>query len=173
MSAPGPPLAPPAWPPATRPRQWPAVAALAIGLLVALAVAIVGWFRPLPAKPPTPPRYDAQQVADAKAKVCAAHEKVHDAIKASSARNRGTDSTDQLVFAINGQQAILAGSEFLRTTLSQYPATPENLATTVRRLTDIFQELVVDYQNGMSDSEMEPTLRASDDATIEIQGICK
>ncbi|MEM6108581.1 hypothetical protein AAHS21_20455 [Mycobacterium sp. 050272] len=146
---------------------------LIVALLVTLGVAIVGWFRPVQPKPPPAPTYTAKQVADAKAQVCAAHEKVHSAIKASSARERGTDPTAQLVFAINGQQSILAGSEFLRTTLSQQPATPEELARTVRRLTDIFQELVVDYQNGIPDSEMEPTLRASDDATVTIQGMCK
>jgi hypothetical protein len=146
---------------------------LIVALGVTLVIAVVGWFRPLQPKPPAPPTYNGQQIADAKAKVCAAHEKVHNAIKASSARDRGTDPTAQLVFAINGQQAILAGSEFLRTTLSQQPATPDNLANTVRKLTDIFQELVVDYQNGMSDSEMESTLRASDDATVAIQEICK
>ncbi|MGO9383211.1 MAG: hypothetical protein ACLP4W_14245 [Mycobacterium sp.] len=146
---------------------------LTVALLVTLGVAIVGWFRPVPAKSPPPPTYTAQQVADAKAKVCAAHDKVHNAIKASSARDRGTDPTAQLVFAINGQQAILAGSEYLRTMLSEQPATPNELAKTVQRLTDIFQELVVDYQNNLSDPEMEPTLRAGDDATLEIERLCK
>jgi hypothetical protein len=147
---------------------------LVIALLVTLGVAIVGWFRPLPNnKPPPQPTYSDQQVADAKAKVCAAYQKVHTAIKAGSARDRGTDPTTQLVFAINGQQAILAGSEYLRTTLSEQPATPNELAKTIRRLTDIFQELVVDYQNSMPDSEMEPTLRAGDEATLAIEGLCK
>jgi hypothetical protein len=146
---------------------------LVVALLATLGIAIVGWFRPLPGKPTPPPTYTAKQIADAKAQVCAAHEKVHSAIKASSSRDRGTDPTAQLVFAMNGQQAILAGSEFLRTTLSRQPATPDDLAKTVRKLTDIFQELVVDYQNGMSNSDMEPALHASDDATVAIQGICK
>jgi len=148
-------------------------AVLLVALLVTLGVAIVGWFRPVPAKSPPAPTYSNQQVADAKAKVCAAHEKVHSAIKASSARDRGTDPTAQLVFAINGQQAILAGSEYLRTTLSEQPATPDELAKTIRKLIDIFQELVVDYQNSVSDSEMGPTLRAGDEATLAIEGLCK
>jgi cytoskeletal protein RodZ len=159
--------------PNPRMRHWPMFSFLITALVVTLVVAVVGWFRPVQPKPPPPPTYNAKQIADAKAQVCAAHEKVHNAIKASSARDRGTDPTAQLVFAINGQQAILAGSEFLRTTLSQQPATPDNLANTVRKLTDIFQGLVVDYQNGMSDSELESTLRASDDATVAIQEICK
>jgi ribosomal protein S6 len=146
---------------------------LVLALLVALGVAIVGWFRPLPVKPAPPPTYTDQQVADAKAKVCAAHERVHSAIKASTARDRGTDPTAQLVFAINGQQALLAGSEYLRTTLSQQPATPNELAKTIRQLTDIFQELIVEYQNNMSDSEEAPAVHAADEATLTIERLCK
>ena len=154
-------------------RQWPAFALLVAALVVTLCVAIVGWFRPEPAEPPPAPTYTNQQVADAKAKVCAAHEKVHNAIKVSTARDRGTDPTAQLVFAINGQQAMLAGSEYLRTTLSQQPATPNELAKTIRQLTDIFQELVVEYQNNMPDSEEQPTVQAADNATLAIESLCK
>jgi len=146
---------------------------LVAGILVTLGVAIVGWFRPIPAKPPPVAAYSNEQIADAKAKVCAAHEKVHNAIKASSARDRGTDMTSQLVFAINGQQALLAGSEYLRTKLSEQPATPYELATTIRKLTDLFQELTIDYQNSVSEADMESALRAGDDATLTIERLCK
>jgi hypothetical protein len=172
----GPPVPPPPWPPAVpsaNRRQWPMFAFLLVALLVTLGVAIVGWFRPLPPKPPATPTYNAQQIADAKTKVCADYQKVHSAIKASSSRDKGTDPTSQLVFAINGQQAILTGSEYLRTTLSQQPATPNELANAIKKLTDIFQELAVDYQNGMTETEMEPTLRAGDDVTGSIEGLCK
>lgn len=167
---------PPPWPPAGPPprrRQWPIFVVLLIGLLITLAVAIVGWFRPVQPKPPAAPTYSAQQVADAKAKVCAAHEQVHNAIKASTSRDRGNDPNAQLLFAINGQQAILAGSEYLRTTLSQQPATPSELAKTVQSLTDIFQQLVVEYQNNLPESEEEPTVHSADDATLNIQRLCK
>jgi hypothetical protein len=146
---------------------------LVVALLVTLSVAIAGWFRPLPAKPPTPAAYTGQQVADAKTKVCAAYDKVHSAVKASSARDEGTDPTAQLAFALNGRQALLAGSEYLRTVLSAEPATPNDLATTVRKLTDVFQELVVDYLNGMNESQMESPLQAGNEATLTIERLCK
>ena len=164
------------WPGTTPPRprrQRPTFAFLVVAILVTLGVAIVGWFRPLPAKPPAASTYTDQQVADAKAKVCAAYEKVHNAVNASTARDRGTDPTAQLVFAINGQQAMLAGSEYLRTTLSHQPATPNELAKTIRQLTDVFQELVVEYQNNMSDSEEQPTVQAADATTLAIERLCK
>ena len=146
---------------------------LLVALLITLGVAIVGWFRPLPPKPPTAPTYTDQQVADAKTKVCAAYQKVRNAINASTARDRGTDPTAQLVFAINGQQAILTGSEYLRTTLSQQPATPGELAKPIRQLTDIYLELVVEYQNNLSDSEEAPTVHAADDTAVTVQNLCK
>jgi hypothetical protein len=146
---------------------------LVVALLVTLGVAIVGWFRPVPAKPPPPPTYTDQQVADAKAKVCAAYDKVHSAVKASSARDEGTDPTSQLAFALNGRQALLAGSEYLRTVLSAEPATPKDLATTIRKLTDVFQELVVDYLNGMNESQMDSPLQAGNEATLTIERLCK
>ena len=44
--------------------------------LLAIGVAIGAWFRPLPKnEPPPAPTYSSQQVADAKAKVCAAYAK--------------------------------------------------------------------------------------------------
>ncbi|BBY20120.1 hypothetical protein [Mycobacterium stomatepiae] len=61
-------------------------AVLVVVLLLTLGAAIVGWFRPLQPKPPLPPTYSAQQVADAKSKVCAAYEKAHSAVKGSAAR---------------------------------------------------------------------------------------
>jgi hypothetical protein len=172
----GPLVPPPSWPTPVAPagrRQWPMFAFLLVALLITLGVAIVGWFRPLPPKPPAAPTYTDQQVADAKTKVCAAYQKVRNAINASTARDRGTDPTAQLVFAINGQQAILTGSEYLRTTLSQQPATPGELAKPIRQLTDIYLELVVEYQNNLSDSEEAPTVHAADDTAVTVQNLCK
>ena len=146
---------------------------LVVALLMTLAVAIVGWFRPIPAKTPPAPTYTDQQVADAKTKVCAAYDKVHSAVKASSVRNEGTDPTSQLAFALNGRQALLAGSAYLRTVLSAEPATPNELATTIRKLTDIFQEFVVDYLNGWTESQMASPLQAGNDATLAIERLCR
>lgn len=138
-----------------------------------VVVAIIGWFRLSLAKPPSTPAYSAQQSADAKAKVCAAYDKVHSAVKASSARDEGADPTAQLAFALNGRQALLAGSGYLRTVLSSEPATPSDLATKVRILSDSFQELVVDYLNGLNEAQMQAPLQAGNDATVAIESLCK
>ena len=148
-------------------------ASLVVALLVTLGVAIVGWFRPAPAKPPPAPTYSNQQVADAKAKVCAAYEKVHSAVGVSMARDGGSDPTSQLAVATSARQALLAGSEYLITTLSEEPATAPDLATAIRKLANLFQQYTVDYLNGRTNAEMESSLRDGDETTSTIERLCK
>jgi hypothetical protein len=170
------PPGPPPWPPASPPRQrrqWPMFALLVVGLLVTLAVAIVGWFRPVPVKPPPAPVYSSQQVADAKTKVCAAYDKVHSAVGVSMGRDGGSDATSQLAVATSARQALLAGSEYLVTTLSEEPATAPDLASAIRKLAGLFQQYTVDYLNGRTNAEMESSLRAGDETTATIESLCK
>jgi hypothetical protein len=146
---------------------------LITALVVTLVVAVVGWFRPVQPKPPPPPTYTGQQIADAKIKVCAAFEKVHQAVRGNFARDQGTDPNQQLLVAVTGQQALLAGSVYLQTTLSEEAATPIDLASAVRKLIVVFQSLTVEYLNGHGSPEVDPSLRAGDEATLTIQGLCK
>ena len=146
---------------------------LVVALLVTLGVAIVGWFRPVPAKPPPSPVYSNQQIADAKAKVCAAYQKVHTAVGVSMARDGGSDSTSQLAVATSARQALLAGSDYLVTTLSEEPATAPDLAMAIRKLASLFQQYTVDYLNGHTNAEMEPSLRTGDETTSTIESLCK
>ncbi|WAJ42976.1 hypothetical protein OK015_17160 [Mycobacterium sp. Aquia_216] len=143
-----------------------------IALLLTLGVAIVGWFRPVQPKPPSPPTYTAQQTADAKAKVCAAHDKVHHAVGLTSARS-SDDPTLHLALATSGRQALDVGGDYLLTTLAQQPATPPDLAAAIHKLANTFQELTVDYLAEVSDAELDPLLRTSDQLTLTIQGLCK
>jgi hypothetical protein len=145
---------------------------LVVALLLTRGVAIVGWFRPVPAKPPPVPSYSNQQVADAKARVCAAHEKVHHAVGLTSGRS-SDDPTLHLAIATSGRQALNVGGNYLITTLAQESATPPALAAAVRKLANTFQQLTVDYLAEVGDSELDPLLRASDQATLTIEGLCK
>ena len=142
-------------------------------LLVTLGVAIGGWFRPPAYKPPHTPTYTDQQIADAKAKVCAAYDKVHSAVGASMARDAGSDPTAQLAVATSARQALLAGSEYLVTTLSEEPATAPDLATAIRKLASLFQQYTIEYLNGRTNSEIESALRAGDETTLTIERLCK
>jgi hypothetical protein len=148
-------------------------ALLAVGLLVTLAVAIVGWFRPVPAKPPPAPVYSSQQVADAKAKVCAAYKQVRKALDAAGAREVGNDPTASLAVATASRQALDAGSRYLLTKLTEEPATNPDLATAVRKLADIYQEITVSYLANASDSEINPLRQEAEQPTAAIDDLCK
>jgi hypothetical protein len=157
-----------------RPTRWPTFSALAIAL-IALAVGLVGWFRPVAQNnhPPPTPTYTEQQVTDAKTSVCAAYGNVHQAVRVNFARDRGTDPALQLASAVNARQALVAGSQYLMTTLAEKPATPADLAQAVRTLAGTFQKLTVDYLAEVSESEVDSLRRASDDTTATIERLCK
>jgi hypothetical protein len=159
-----------------RPARWPTFIVLAIAL-VGMAVAFVGWFRPVPHnnQPPPKPTYSEQQIADAKAKVCAAFAKVDHALDISGARNSGGDPAMQLAVAASGRQVLDAGSRYLLTKLAEEPATPPDLAIAVRQQADSFQELMIGYLDELANSapEQQPTLKASDEATLTIRRLCK
>lgn len=156
-----------------RPPRWPTFTALAIAL-IALAVGVVGWFRPAPHnnQPPPKPAYTQQQIADAKAKVCAAVGKFDRAVSVGNALPRGSDA---LVAAINSRQIFDVFSRHLLATLAEEPATPADLATAVREEASTLEEVVIAYQDGLSNSdpELKPVLDASSAAADTIQQLCK
>lgn len=175
-----PPPQPSAWPsapPPTRgqPSRWLGLVSLGIALL-AIGVALGAWLRPLPKnEPPPAATYTSQQVADAKAKVCAAYAKVHRALVLSADRSGDSDPTAALAIATSGRQVLDAGSRYLLTKLSDLPATPPELGTAIRKLAASYQELTIGYLDGLtnSDMEMKSPLQASDDSTAAIERLCK
>ena len=145
--------------------------------LSAVGIAIACWFRPAPTasaptKPPGP-TYTEQQITDAKASVCAAHQTVHQAVSLNFGRDRGTDPATQLASAVNARQALVAGSQYLLTTLAEEPATSPELAQAVRTLANTFQKLTVDYLAEVNESEVDSLRHDSDAMTTTIQQLCK
>ena len=126
---------------------------------------------PPPTAPPAPPpcaEYADQQVAEANTKIRAAYEKVHSAIGVSMARDLGNDPTSQLAAATSAGQALLAGSEYLITTLSEETMTAPGLATAIRKLASLFHPYTVDYLNRRTNAEAAAALRAGDDIALRI-----
>ncbi|MBS4728353.1 hypothetical protein MSM1_08345 [Mycobacterium sp. SM1] len=150
-------------------------------LITALAViggiAIGAWFRPLPnnkSQSTQPaPTYTQQQVSDAKAKVCAAYQKVRHANELARALYLGDDQVAKQVVAEGGWLALDGGSRYLSTTLAEEPATPSDLAAAVRKLADLYQILAINYMASVAHSEQDPVLRASHDVTAELERLCK
>jgi hypothetical protein len=167
---------PPPWPqvPPSRPQRWPVLASIALAL-VAAGLAVGAWFRPPTAKAPSPVVYTNQQTADAKAAVCAAFGQVDHALQLAYARNGGSDPNAQLTVATSTQLTLDAGSRYLSATLTKEPATPPDLATAVRNQTDAYQKALIGFLNGLrfSDPAQQPTVSASDEATLTIRRLCQ
>jgi hypothetical protein len=171
------PPGPPPWsPPPGTPRRSPillVIASLAIAF-TALGVAIGSWFRPTPTNKPAPgPAYTSQQITDSKSKLCAAFSKVHNAIQVTSTRDRGPDYATQLASAVNARQALLAGSQYLLTTLSSEPATPADLTTQVRNLANTYQLLTVQLLAEAPDSDINTLVHSGDETTSTLENLCK
>jgi hypothetical protein len=178
MTAPPAPTPPP-WPPVAplRPPRWPMFTFLVIAL-AAIGIAIGSWFRPLPntkASAPPAPTYTDQQVASAKANVCTAFEKVNKAVDLAHSHVGSTDYNTQLAAAGLTNLALDAGSRYLLTKLAEEPATPQDLATGVRKEANAEQEALIGYLNGLaaSDPQMQPTVNASNEATATVRQLCK
>jgi hypothetical protein len=141
--------------------------------LVAVAAAVAAWLRPIPhdtAVTPSAPAYSEQQVADAKAKVCAAFTKVGHVADMNASRTGGDDPTAQLAVAVNERQVFVAGGAYLLTTLSEEPAAPAELVASVRKLTDLYQIIVL---NGLASDPSEPEKKETTAVATTIDGLCK
>lgn len=178
VNPPSTPSPPPPWPPAgapRRPRQWLTPAWLvAIGLVATFA--IIGWLRPTQDhKGPADPAYTDQQVANAKATMCAAFERVQHAVDLANTHVGSTDYATQLAAAALTHETLDAGSRYLLTKLADEPATPNDLATAVRNGANADQEALMGYLNGLaaSDPSIQPALNASDEATATVRRLCK
>jgi hypothetical protein len=166
------PWGPPPPPALSRPARWPMFVMFLI-TLVAVGAAVAAWLRPLPHETPgTPPAptYSAQQVADAKTKVCAAYEKVLKTSNVNSARTAGDDPNSQLLIAINWRQVFIASSIYLSTTLAEQPAAPPSLSTEVKNLIDLYQVVTLD---GMVGDPNDAGHNAANETGAKIQELCK
>ena len=142
--------------------------------LIGVAVGFIGWFRPVPHhdQPGPKPTYTDQQVASAKAKVCAAVGKLDRAVSVGNAEPKGSDA---LVAAINTRQIFDVFSRNLLATLADEPATPADLAAAVRAQADTLEQIVIEYQDGFgtSDPEVHPLVDANSASANKIRQLCK
>lgn len=146
------------------------VTLLAITLIVSIGVAIAGWFRPLPDKNPTSAiTFTNQQVADAKAKVCSAFEKVRSSVSLQTGANSGADPAMTQAVAANARLSLATGAYYLQTRLD--PATPQPLATAIRSFSDLLLDLA---ENALAGSTSDQSLEQQGEAQIaQLKEMCK
>src|SRR5262249_22641955 len=117
--------------------------------------------------------YSNQQVADAKAKVCAAYEKVHHAVLANTGRSGGSDPALLLGVAANARIALYDGGDYLVKTLTAETSTPADLAGATRALASAYQELAVAYMTEATDPEIQSSFQAVETTGSKVSGMCK
>jgi hypothetical protein len=157
-------------PPPTKPgwkSRWPMFAALAIAVL-ALAVAVLGWFHPFNASP----TYTAQETAEAKTNVCTAYTIAHQAVVINTHLAHGNDQISTLAVAGNARLALLGGGAYLRDRLDAEPATPADLAKSVKAMAGTIEQLGINYLAGAPSVAQDPLRKNLDQEIMIIGKLC-
>jgi hypothetical protein len=140
--------------------------------LIAVAVAVAAWLRPVPDNGPpasSAPTFTDQQIADAKADVCAAYKVVTHAVRVNTHRPNPApgDEVGILAAAANGRLALYAGGNYLLDRLIADPATPDALVTGVRSLANTLQKFGIDALADEPDT-IQDQLRRNLDIDVEV-----
>ena len=149
----------------------PTIIAIVIAV-IAVAVAIGAWFRPVP-KPEVPAAktYSDQEVADAKKAVCDAYGKAFNALTVNS---RQTDDPNEALAVIaNSRIAIHAAATYLMEMLNEQPATPAELAVPVSSLAKQYQSMLLDQIGNADRATLDADYHNADSLTSKISEVCK
>lgn len=149
-------------PPATtKSSPWLTLAAVTAAL-IAVGIAIAGYFRsPVPdsaspgaATAASHPTFTAQQIADATQNVCAGLNSTTQAITRNTHLQNPTpdDPIGALAVAANARLALSHSAMHLRALLTREPATPTALADAVGSIADAADDLALSYLAGEEDS---------------------
>lgn len=173
---PGPPAGPPpAWPSAA-PKQsrTPVIVSLVIAV-VAIAVALGAWFRPTDETPPdtkATPQFTDQQVSDAKNATCSAYDKAFKAVTTAGGQI-SDDPSSKFIISVNVRLATQVASSYLTKTITQNPATPVDLATNIRDISSIWEDIVLAQLAGSQNDELAPVYDKLEAANSKIKLACK
>ncbi|NTY61213.1 hypothetical protein [Mycolicibacterium sphagni] len=150
----------------------PTIIAIVIAV-IAFAVAIGAWFRPIPTpETPAAKTYSDQEVADAKKSVCDAYTRVARAVQATGRKNGGDDPTAIIAVAVNIRLALSESSSFLLRTLAENPAAPHDLQEQVRTAAIAYQNIAIDQLGEASQEELAPFLKQMDSTDVAIKQAC-
>lgn len=157
--------------PDSKPRHWFTILSLAIAV-VAVGIAIVGWFRPSLSDDASP-TFTANEVDDAKANVCTAFRSVRDAVVANTnlVNPGGEEPIGALTVAANARVALYAGNGYLRDVLVAEPAAPTELTQAVDSTANTLQQLSIGYLAG-DDSTLDPLRQEFHSQVEQVEGLC-
>jgi hypothetical protein len=138
--------------------------------VLALAIAVLGWFRPVQSAP----AFTAQQTADAKTNVCTAYTVARQAVVINThlVNPRGNDQIGTLAVAANARLALLGGGAYLRDRLDAEPATPADLAKAVKAMAGTTEQLGISYLAGATGTAQDPLRNNLDKEITAINKLC-
>lgn len=127
--------------------------------------------------PPAPatPHFSNQQIADAKASICAAHNLVHRAVSINTNREnpRPGDEIGRMAVAAHARLALFDGGAYLLSRLEVELATPSELANSVRLLANSLQRLAINSMADESDSEQDALRNTIGSQSDAVDRLCQ
>lgn len=152
--------------------RWIPVAVLALAVIAAIAATWTLASPGQPASQPAGPVVDAQQSDAAKARVCGAFAVVRQAVSVQTNADLGNDPVAREAVAANARLAILGGGAYLLSRLD--PATPEELATSVRAFANDVQDIGMNQLIGIpnADPKVVALLSAAKESSTHITKLC-
>jgi hypothetical protein len=150
----------------------PTIIAIVIAV-IAVAVAIGAWFRPIP-KPETPAAktYSGQEISDAKKAVCAAFDRGQQTLDVTGGKV-GANPSDSFTVAVNSRVAIGAISAYWRSTLQQHPATPTDTANILSSLADLYENILLTQLAEGNRSDLDALYASADNSVPKMTQACK
>jgi hypothetical protein len=146
-----------------------AVAALLLGV-IALAVAIIGWFYPT-----TESGSSGHNKEEAKASLCQVSGTVREAVGRSTNVPPPENPVAALAVASNARLALYAGGGYLNERAAAESAAPKDLKDAVTAYGDTLQELSINYLAGASptDSRQQPLRDKLNTEIEELNNLCR
>ncbi|WP_163696620.1 hypothetical protein [Mycolicibacterium sarraceniae] len=150
----------------------PTIIAIVIAV-IAVAVAIGAWFRPMP-KPDTPAAktYSEQEVADAKKAVCDAFDRGQQTLSVTGSKV-STNPTDSFAIALNSRITINSVIAYWRATLERQPATASDLTNNIKSLIDLYQDILFTVLADGIKTDLDGLYASVDDLVPKVTQACK
>jgi len=171
----GSPVGPSAWPVPAKPSRLPlvlSIVAIVIGLVVG-GIAVVALLKPVPkTESPAAKVYTEQEVADAKKAVCDAFDRGQKTLDVTGAKV-GANPSDSFTVAVNSRVAIGAISTYWRSILQRHPATPNEIATMLSSLADLYENILLTQLGEGSRADLDALYGPADDSTSRMTQACK
>ncbi len=147
--------------------------------LVAVAAAAAAWLRPLPEvktpSAPAAPTFTDQQIADAKVNICDAFKIVYKSVSTNTSRTNPVpgDEIGALATGVYASLSNYTGGDYLMDRLTAEPATPAQLANSIKSLANALKKIAIIDLAGEPDSALVPLRQAINAEAVTIQGLCK